>query len=415
MTTQEITLTKDQQNALEYFHNFLMDPIETVFVLRGYSGCGKSTLVRTLIDRLPGFNKTSRLINPDHKEYEVALTATTNKAAENLGNITGQGAVTIHSFLGLRVQTDYRTNTTTLIPRNSDQKAGYLLFIDEASYVDKQLLSLIFKKTLNCKIVFIGDPAQLTPVKATSTPVFDANFTGAALTTVVRQAEGNPIVDLSTKFRNTVNTGEFFSFTPDGHHVQYLQRDAFNEAIKTEFTRPDWRYQDSKILAWTNKCVIGYNNFVRNHVKGNPEFQVDDYAICNSFVTVGRSSIKTDQLVHINGIEADSERYGVSGNMVCVDGIWVFHPKNLQEWNAGIKQMRAKDMFGAVSEMESQWIDLRAAYACTINKAQGSTFDRVFVDLDDIRRCNSGDQIARMLYVGVSRARTQVFLTGDLV
>lgn len=415
MTTKEITLTEDQQNALEYFHNFLMDPIETVFVLRGYSGCGKSTLVRTLIDRLPGFNKTARLINPDHKEYEVALTATTNKAAENLGNITGQGAVTIHSFLGLRVQTDYRTNTTTLIPRNSDQKAGYLLFIDEASYVDKQLLSLIFKKTLNCKIVFIGDPAQLTPVKATSTPVFDANFTGAALTTVVRQAEGNPIVDLSTKFRNTVNTGEFFSFTPDGHHVQYLQRDAFNEAIKTEFTRPDWRYQDSKILAWTNKCVIGYNNFVRNHVKGNPEFQVDDYAICNSFVTVGRSSIKTDQLVHINGIEADSERYGVSGNMVCVDGIWVFHPKNLQEWNAGIKQMRAKDMFGAVSEMESQWIDLRAAYACTINKAQGSTFDRVFVDLDDIRRCNSGDQIARMLYVGVSRARTQVFLTGDLV
>lgn len=415
MTTQAITLTEDQQKALEAFHNFLMDPIETVFVLRGYSGCGKSTLVRTLIDRLPGFNKTARLINPDHKQYEVALTATTNKAAENLGSITGQGAVTIHSFLGLRVQTDYRTNTTTLVPRTHDQKENFLLFIDEASYVDKQLLGFIFKMTRNCKVVFIGDPAQLTPVKSVGTPVFDANFSGAALTTVVRQAEGNPIVDLSTKFRHTVNTGEFFSFKPDGHHVQYLDRDAFNEAIKAEFTRTDWRYQDSKILAWTNKCVIGYNNFVQNHVKGDPDFQVDDYVICNSFVTVGRTSIKTDQLVHINGIEADSERYGVPGNMFCVDGLWVFHPKNLQEWKAGIKQMRAKDNFGAVSEMESQWIDLRAAYACTINKAQGSTFDRVFVDLDDIRRCNSGDQIARMLYVGVSRARTQVFLTGDLI
>lgn len=415
MTTQEITLTEDQQNALESFHNFLMDPIETVFVLRGYSGCGKSTLVRTLIDRMPAFNKTARLINPEHKEYEIALTATTNKAAENLGSITGQGAITIHSFLGLRVQTDYRTNTTTLIPRTSEQKENYLLFIDEASYVDKQLLSFIFKMTKNCKVVFIGDPAQLTPVKATSTPVFDANFSGAALTTVVRQAEGNPIVDLSTKFRHTVNTGEFFSFTPDGHHVQYLERDAFNEAIKAEFTRPDWRYQDSKILAWTNKCVINYNHFVRNHVKGDPHFQVDDYAVCNSFVTVGRSSIKTDQMVQINAIEADSVRYEVPGNMMCIDGIWLFHPKSLQEWNAGIKRMRAADNFGAVSEMESQWIDLRAAYACTINKAQGSTFDRVFVDLDDIRRCNSGDQIARMLYVGVSRARTQVFLTGDLV
>lgn len=415
MTTQEITLTEDQQNALEAFHNFLMDPIETVFVLRGYSGCGKSTLVRTLLDRLPAFNKTAKLINPTHKEYEVALTATTNKAAETLGSITGQGAVTIHSFLELRVNTDYRTNTTTLVPRNADQKQGYLLFIDEASYVDKQLLSFIFKKTYNCKIVFIGDPAQLTPVKSTSTPVFDANFTGAALTTVVRQAEGNPIVDLSTKFRHTVNTGEFFSFKPDGHHVVYLGREDFNKAIEAEFTRPDWRYQDSKILAWTNKCVIGYNHFVRNLAKGDPNFQVDDYAVCNSFVSVGRSSIKTDQMVQIGAIDPDSSRYDVPGNMMCIDGIWLFHPKSLSEWNAGIKRMRAVDNFGAVSEMESQWIDLRAAYACTINKAQGSTFDRVFVDLDDIRRCNSGDQIARMLYVGVSRARTQVFLTGDLV
>lgn len=415
MSTHEITLTEDQQSALEAFHAFLTDPIETVFVLRGYSGCGKSTLVRTLLDQLPGFNKAAHLINPNHKEYEVALTATTNKAAENLGSITGQGAVTIHSFLGLRVQTDYRSNTTTLIPRTNEQKQGYLLFIDEASYVDKQLLSFIFKMTYNCKVVFIGDPAQLTPVKSVGTPVFDANFTGAALTTVVRQAEGNPIVDLSTKFRHTVNTGEFFSFKPDGEHVVYLDRESFNKAIEQEFSRPDWRYQDSKILAWTNKCVIGYNHFVRNLAKGDPHFQVDDYAVCNSFVTVGKSSIKTDQLVQIGAIENDSVRYEVPGNMVCVDGIWVFHPKSLELWNAGIKKMRAKDNFGAVAEMESQWIDLRAAYACTINKAQGSTFDRVFVDLDDIRRCNSGDQIARMLYVGVSRARTQVFLTGDLV
>ena len=415
MSTHEITLTEDQQSALEAFHAFLTDPIETVFVLRGYSGCGKSTLVRTLLDQLPGFNKAAHLINPNHREYEVALTATTNKAAENLGSITGQGAVTIHSFLGLRVQTDYRSNTTTLIPRTNEQKQGYLLFIDEASYVDKQLLSFIFKMTYNCKVVFIGDPAQLTPVKSVGTPVFDANFTGAALTTVVRQAEGNPIVDLSTKFRHTVNTGEFFSFKPDGEHVVYLDRESFNKAIEQEFSRPDWRYQDSKILAWTNKCVIGYNHFVRNLAKGDPHFQVDDYAVCNSFVTVGKSSIKTDQLVQIGAIENDSVRYDVPGNMVCVDGIWVFHPKSLELWNAGIKKMRAKDNFGAVAEMESQWIDLRAAYACTINKAQGSTFDRVFVDLDDIRRCNSGDQIARMLYVGVSRARTQVFLTGDLV
>jgi hypothetical protein len=414
-TTASITLTEDQQKALDAFYTFLTDPVESVFVLSGYSGCGKSTLVREIIERVPGYIRMSKLVNPSQKDYEIELTATTNKAAENLSQISGQQAGTIHSFLGLRVQTDYRTNITTLIPRGGDPIEGRLLFIDEASYIDKQLLGFIFKLTRKCKIVFIGDPAQLTPVKASGTPVFDAKFSGAALTTVVRQAEGNPIVDLSTKFRHTVNTGEFFSFKPDGKHVVYATREDFNKAIEEEFTRPDWRYQDSKILAWTNKCTIGYNHFVRNLAKGDPHFQVGDYAVCNSFVSVGRSSIKTDQLVQINAIDVDSVRYEVPGNMVCVDGTWVFHPKSLDEWKAGIKKMRAKDNFGAVSEMESQWIDLRAAYACTVNKAQGSTFDRVFIDLDDIRRCNSGDQIARMLYVAVSRARSNVYLTGDLV
>lgn len=416
MITYELTLTQDQQSALEAFHSFLLDPIEQVFVLSGYSGCGKSTLVRTIIDRIPDFMRTAKLINPSQKDYEIELTATTNKAAENLGQITGMPAATIHSFLGLRVQTDFRTNTTTLIPSAKDPKEGYLLFIDEASYVDKQLLGFIFKMTRNCKVVFIGDPAQLTPVKSQGTPVFDANFTGAALTTVVRQAEGNPIVDLSTKFRHTVNTGEFFSFTPDGEHVKYMQRAEFNAAIEAEFTRPDWRYKDSKILAWTNKCVIGYNHYVRNLAKGDPHFAVGDYAVCNSFISVNRTSVKTDQLVQITGISEDEMEYDVLGNWFTLDsGLRAFMPKTLESKNARLKLARAQDDFHIGSQIESTWIDLRAAYACTINKSQGSTFDRVFVDLDDIRRCNSGDQIARMLYVGISRARHQVFLTGDLV
>ena len=411
-----ITLTDDQQEALGKFYGFLIDPTETVFVLRGYSGCGKSTLIRTVIDRLPGFMKTARLLNPNQKDYEVTLTATTNKAAENLSSITGMSASTIHSFLSLRVSTDFRTNITTLVPRDPTPKEDHLLFIDEASYVDKALLKYIFQLTKNCKIIFIGDPAQLTPVKAVGTPVFDANFSGAALTTVVRQAEGNPIIDLSTKFRHTVNSGEFFSFTPDGHHIRYMERVDFNAVIEKEFTRPDWRYQDSKILAWTNKCVINYNHFVNNHVKGDPHFQVGDYAVCNSFITINRYSIKTDQLVQITDISSDCEQCEVLGNWYEIDHAGtVFMPKSLAERNARIKKARLDDQIHIVSTIETTWIDLRAAYACTVNKAQGSTFDTVFIDLDDISRCNSADQLARMMYVAVSRARTHVYLTGDFV
>lgn len=410
------SLTEDQQNALAAFTQFLVDPVETVFVLKGYSGTGKTTLVRELIDRLPDLMKTARLIAPNTRDYEIQLTATTNKAAENFSHVTGQHCVTIHSFLGLRVHTDYQNNTTTLTPTKKDPVEGKLLFIDEASYVDRELLRLIFSSTRNCKIVFMGDPAQLTPVKMTNTPVFDANFTGAALTEVVRQAKGNPIVDLSTKFRETVGSGEFFSFTPDEDHIRYLPRDQFNQAVIKEFTNPDWRYRDSKILAWTNKCVIAYNHAIQDHLTGDPSFVAGDYAICNKYLAGKGISIKTDQLVGITEIEPDCEEYGVPGNYFVLDNkIRVFGAKSLARVKARVKAARDMEDFGLVQYIENHWIDLRAAYAQTINKSQGSTYDRVFIDLDDIRRCNSGDQIARMLYVAVSRARHQVVFTGDLV
>ena len=364
---------------------------------------------------MPGFMKALKLVNPKAAEYSIELTATTNKAAENFAQLTGTPVATIHSFLGLRVQTNYETNVTTLIPKSVIPKEGVLLFIDEASYVDSQLLSLIFKLTRKCKIVFMGDPAQLTPVKSSSTPVFDSKFTGAHLSQVVRQAEGNPIVDLSTKFRETVNTGNFFSFIPDGESVRYLERSDFNKAIEAEFMRSDWQYQDSKVLGWTNKCVIGFNHAIRDHVKGDPNFQVGDYAVNNSFLQAGRTSLKTDQTVCITEIGPDTEEYGVSGNVYTLDGsVCAFGPKSLATKNARLKKAKAAEEFRIVEQIESRWIDLRAAYACTVNKAQGSTFERVFIDLDDIKRCNSGDQIARMLYVGVSRAKQQVFLTGDI-
>lgn len=415
MTT--ITLTPDQQNALEQFTQFLTDPSEQVFVLEGYSGTGKTTLVKTLLDQLPKLMKAARLINPSVRRYDVELTATTNKAAENFGMITGMDVRTIHSFLGLRVQTDYETNTTKLVPSNKNGfKEGNLLFIDEASYIDKDLLGWIFKLTRNCKIVFMGDPAQLTPVKSSDTPVFEAShFMKARLSQVVRQAEGNPIVDLSTKFRETVNSGEFFKFVPDGKHIQYMDRDTFNRAIEAEFCRPDWRYSHSKFLAWTNKRVIDYNHHIRDRALGDPNFQVGDYAICNKFVTVGKKSIKTDQLVCITGIGADTALHGVIGNWMTLDyQLELFFPKSLEAKKTLIKQARAMEWFNVVEEAENRWVDLRAAYACTINKAQGSTFDRVFIDLDDISKCNNGDTLARMLYVAVSRARYQVFLTGDI-
>lgn len=415
VTNQGITLTQGQEKALEAFLGFLCDPNEPVFVLKGYAGTGKSTLVQVLLDRVDGYLKAARLINASVDTLEIVLTATTNKAAEAFSQITKRHVVTIHSELGLRVHKDFETGTTRLIPRTSIPRHNLLLFIDEASYIDSELLALIMQLAQDCKIVFIGDPAQLSPVKSSHTPVFSAPFKQAMLDEVVRQAKGSPIMDLSTSFRETVTSGKFFSFTPDGHHIQRLSRDDFEAAALAEFSRPDWKHTDSKILAWTNQRVIHYNKALNDYIKGTPDLQVGDYAVCNSYVSSGSHGVKADQLVHITRVQDHASHCEVPGKYYEIDYRSAFFcPDSLADKKARINLAKVRDEPHVLAQINNNWIDLRAAYACTINKSQGSTYNKVFIDLDDIRRCNSGNLIARMMYVAVSRARHQVFLTGDL-
>jgi hypothetical protein len=408
------TLSEDQEKAKDMFINFLLSPQEQVLVLQGYAGTGKSTLVKSLMDNMPKYLKMAKVVNPSMFEYQVQLTATTNKAAEALAQITGQEVRTIHSFLGLRVSKDPRTGQSELIPRDNTPEHGYILIIDEASMIDSNLLSIIFAKTTNCKIMFIGDPAQLPPVKYSSTPVFNAGFKTAKLEKVMRQAEGNPIIQLATQFRETVSTGIWTNFTPDGHHIVHTNRSNFEDLIIAEFTRPDWRHRDSKVLAWRNETVLNYNHAINKQISGTPHFNEGDYAVCNKFVQCGKNGIKTDQMVYITTIEDEVVYKDVVGNWVTLDYMnRCFFPRSLAAKNERVKHAKIHDDIGLLREIEDRWIDLRAAFAQTLNKSQGSTYDKVFIDLDDVSRCNMGDLIARLLYVGVSRARYHVYLTGD--
>lgn len=412
----ELVLTKDQATAEQSFINFLTNGDESIFVLRGYAGTGKSTLVRHLMRELPRILKCVRLISPKFPDYLVQLTATTNKAAEALSQISDMEVLTIQSFLGLTVQTDYTTRETKLVLRKYEEKHGYLLFIDEASYIDPPLLKYIMTLMKGSKIVFMGDPAQLTPVKSTNTPVFNLKAPQAELTQIVRQAEGNPIVDLSTKFRHTVGTGEFFSFKPDGFHIQHLSQEDFGKEILKEFIRPDWHSSDSKVLAWTNKRVVEYNNAIHGRMKGDANLQKGDYAVSNKYYQASKGvAIKTDETVQITGISDPVIQEGVKGKIYNINNrISAFCPDSIEDKKERIAQAQKNNEYEVIERIDTRWIDLRPMYACTINKSQGSTYDRVFIDLNDLKKCNSGNQIARMLYVGVSRARHQVFLTGDI-
>lgn len=411
-----ITLTHDQQKAVSALTAFLGDEDQHAFVLSGYAGTGKSTLIRHILADLDKTMKALRLINQHLPYYDLQLTATTNKAADNLATITGQQVPTIHSFLGLRVETDYKTRETRLVPSNKPDQENVLLFVDEASYIDSELLTMIFQRVKKSKVIFIGDPAQLIPIKAKNAPVFNAPFPGAKLTQIVRQAQGNPVLELATKFRETVASGEWFKFVPDGSYVQHLQGKDFEQAVRAEFTRHDWKSNQSKLLGWTNKVTEAYSKIISSWCVGRTGFAVGDYVQCNKFFNKGKYSVKTDETVLITGMSGKQTVHGVDGHYYTLnEKVTAFCPDHLADKKAALKLAKANDDTGLVAKIEEDWIDLRPVYACTINKSQGSTYDRVFIDLNDLKRCNSGETMARLLYVGVSRARHQVILTGDLV
>ena len=410
-----ITLTEDQRAAHEAFAQLILHKRHHIMVIKGYAGTGKTSLVQHIINELPTMLKMARVVTRE-KELEVVLSATTNKAVEALAQTVSLPVRTIQSVLGLVVKKDYSTQETTLaLSSRAEILYNTILFIDEASFIDQRLFDYILERTSNCKIVFIGDPAQLASVKSNKTPVFSAGYPTVSLEKIVRQPEGNQIVDLATAFRNTVNGYAWpEGIVPDGEAIIYQSRPDFNEAIVKEFTRPDWHFTDSKVLAWTNKRVTEYSGAIRNKVMGDPVIQIGDYVTCNSHISTLTCRLKTDAMVQITGMYPVRD-WGYEGWRITLDNKWeAFMPLTTDIRKEAAKVAKKADNFLLARAVDENWIDLRAVYACTINKSQGSTYDKVFIDLDDISKCNQGNQIARMMYVAVSRARHQVYLTGDI-
>ncbi|WP_038345646.1 ATP-dependent DNA helicase [Acinetobacter sp. A47] len=410
-------LTADQQAAKDAIIKFLSARDSHVFVLKGFAGTGKTTLVKQVLEHIPKADELAKIINPKHRPREVFLTATTHKAAEALSVAADQDVNTIHSHLEIRVHTDYSTGENTLKRKyGAADIEDQIIFIDEASYIDEKLLKMILFATKSSKIVFMGDPTQLTPVGLDHTPVFERGFPEAVLTKVVRQDDGNPIKEISHRLRQFI-LGEvetFPRFKVDGKHIQRVDRETFDSLVMAEFTNPDWKMKDSKMLAWTNARVNKYNKALRKKATGRPELAKGDYAVNNHHVQVNKEAIKTDATVLITAIEP-AVRYGYSGKNIDTDKCrGLFQLDNWADYDKALSEAVEEKNASKVKEIKETWCDLRAAYCCTVNKSQGSTFQKVFIDLDDICRCRDMNQLARMLYVAISRAKSTVILTGDM-
>ena len=414
---KEITLTEDQEYASQEFTKFLLDKDSKYFIIRGSAGTGKTTLVKHLIETIkPRLQLYSLLLNNEKVEYSIELVATTNKAAAVLGELSNTKCVTLHSRLGLIPKENYQTGEMDFIRgRNYTNIYNTILIIDECSFVSDELFAHLDHATKNCKVILIGDPYQLAPVKQ-DIPVMDSvEGVNVSLEKIMRH--GGIIAHTGAKYREAVKTGEFSPITVDGKVIQHVNGPTFQQMIHDTFTSPDFSENSAKVLAWLNETVNKYNMYIRS-VRGQSNlFNETDVLTTNRPIIIGKNVIaNTEDVVKIHPCDEFIEEYGVEGRNATIGNYTYkfFLPNDTVQAAKVIKSFKLKKQWHTYFEILNNWLDLRPSFASTVHKAQGSTYDKVFINLSDIGRCRNPSDVARMMYVAITRASKQVILYGTL-
>ena len=385
-------LNQGQQKALDTLLAAVIDPNQKLVTLTGAGGTGKTTILKQLVKEL----KDLAVLMPE-LVTTWHFTATTNKAVAALSDAIGPIAevTTIHSLLGLVPQQGkLKQRRVPTVQRKS------IVVIDEASYIGEELAERIAPIVDRVAlIIFVGDSYQLPPVKDEISDIFDPKIIPQIeLTQVMRQADGNPIQELSLDLRDVVKHHAEPNITLDDVNVAWLNSNDFIKAFCNDciISAPG----TVRALAWTNQTAQHYNEQAALACNGRTEFHAGDIVVNNHYFKSSQQSIPTDATVRIYSTSTWYTEFG----------------KTMRKLSTSYGELTElhKDSSATPEQRLYYYPDLRYTYASTINKAQGSTYDTVYIDLNDLAKCNDRDLQLRLLYVAVSRARHKVVFTGDI-
>lgn len=426
-----VTLTVDQEKARNAFLDFLVGD-DHFFVIQGAAGTGKSFLIKHLLETFYSkYQAYCLLLQEDVQKFDIKVTATTNKAVSVVEEFLDQllydrsdiEVCTIFSLLGLKVVNDRKTGKTSLEFGNNKSKLSNqdgvtpLVFIDEASFISQELdeiINAVLKDNYKAKVVYIGDKYQLAPVGQTFSVMDTVQCEKATLDQIMRN--GGHILDTGTQFRKTVETGKFHPILFNDQDVIHVNGPTFKQMVESSFNNSSWKPHRSRILARTNEKVQAYNAHIRK-INGLPErLSAGESCITNEFINGQGFTRGVDSEVLITNVNPyDEEVYDVHGRMIELDHKYVgFMPNNYSDAKALLKSLARRKEWKKYFEIKETWLDLRPLYASTVHKAQGSTYDTVFLDLADIGANWEATDTARLLYVGITRAAKQVVCYGYL-
>ena len=429
----EFKLTKGQATTLSILKDFMddKDPKAKYMVVQGDSGTGKSTLIKEMCQQIPG---------------DVLVTATTNKAAEVISTMLGKAKSTIHSALSLTIKNDHKTGKEELTLKEEPvQLRDNVIIIDEASFISDELFKYLDEATKYRKIVMVGDQFQLAPVNQ-AVPVMESIDTKyrTYLTEIVRH-EG-AISNLGKQFKESVITGIFKPIVPDNKSVFHVKRFKFFKLMTRAFSSKNYTSDRARVLAYSNYRVLKYNKSIRN-IRGEPSyFEVGEQIITNkpcigrydnyvartdSYVSISKIhpeevylNIKMEEIVTLEDGALDNFSKVAKANFIpgkyvsleqSSDDVF-FLPDNPQAVKTKLKEISnlQKKRWSRYFFLKNNCLDLRSVYSSTVHKAQGSEYQVVFIDLDNIGLCEDPQDAARLLYVALTRATKTVILVGSL-
>ena len=406
--------------------------------ITGYAGTGKSTALLKQLTTIAGKDKDDTIVLcPTHKAAHRLLPKIP----------FGIEIKTIHSLLGWIPainENAEKIEHIDIVAKTDRKIEEYNTFIiDEGGMMSEEMFMELVAKiedarnfdTDGIKIYVYLDPYQLLPVKGRQIQL-DEEFT-TKLTTQHR-AESPDVVALFTKFV------EFL----EGTNTKDLKID-FSENVKKVSTTEAVQLFDitkDRLLAYTNEVVGWYNkeisvyngitSFVGQHVQlgSNPDLvYVEDMIdksdvvlsdvitwyldnnmlLQNSNISAKYMELEFSTLLKLDGIEfAKVAINGTTKIVPVVLGIYNAYSLTKQIKAAAIKDKKNYKFIYALNKAYT--MDYK--FASTVHKAQGSEFDAVFVDVNDIKKSilpNYYDTYARLMYVALSRAKKRVYIIQD--
>lgn len=446
------SLTNDQQSAITKIVDFIFNPkSEEVFLLKGYAGTGKSSLIGALVKTMAQFEKKTVLLAP------------TGRAAKVFSLYSDESAYTIHKKI-YRQKSMSDSGASFSLTNNLHQNT--LFIVDEASMISNEsgensffgtgrvlddLIEYVYSGN-DCKVLFLGDTAQLPPVKQNISPALDSyvlesyglNVLESTLTEIMRQSEESGILYNATLLRNALSNGATSAYPQlmlkGFTDVERISGNDLIEEISSCYSRDG--LEETIVISRANKSVNIFNNGIRNSVLyREEELSNGDLLMVtkNNYFWLKEEAkvdfIANGEFVEVLRIRAKIELYGMRFCDVVLyhknydlEFDAIINLDTLHSENTGDSYKQGNMLYTALNEEYSHLgskgerykqiknnpyfnsLQVKYGYAVTCHKAQGGEWKNVFIDLSYINPDHLGDNFYRWLYTSITRSTKMLYL-----